>query len=41
MEAKDLFFELVADLIKKLHSYYYKNGGKNSFPTYLCSKVDL
>ena len=41
MKAEDLFFELVAELIKKFHINYYENGNKNSFPTYLCTKVDL
>ena len=41
MKAKGLFFTLIAELLQKFHSDYYKTGGKNRFTAYLCSKVDL
>ena len=41
MKSKDLFFDMMSKFHQKLHSYYYKIGGKKCFTTYLCTKADL
>ena len=35
MKAEYLCFELVAKAVQKFYIYYCKNGGKNSFTTYV------
>ena len=32
-KAEDLFFTLVMELLQKIHTFYYKSGGKNRFAT--------